>query len=147
MVDCVAQPESKVRRDLIVATAAGVQLAPGVANQLDESCFDKRVDVLRLRIVTTAFFENRFQAVTDSRSVGGRDYFRVLEGLAVRDARRDIDFKQPPVEAKGVIDGREAGISFVGESPTPHKSKVSLDRKSTRLNSSHSQISYAVFCL
>src|SRR5438270_6781402 len=26
-------------------------------------------------------------------------------------------------------------------------SNVSLDRKSTRLNSSHSQISYAVFCL
>src|SRR2546430_6055221 len=28
--------------------------------------------------------------------------------------------------------------------PTPHRD---LDRKSTRLNSSHSQISYAVFCL
>src|SRR2546430_2938257 len=27
------------------------------------------------------------------------------------------------------------------------KSKASADRKSTRLNSSHSQISYAVFCL
>src|SRR2546430_6133968 len=30
--------------------------------------------------------------------------------------------------------------------PSPH-SPVLLDRKSTRLNSSHSQISYAVFCL
>src|SRR2546430_14143668 len=28
-----------------------------------------------------------------------------------------------------------------------HVIKVGLDRKSTRLNSSHSQISYAVFCL
>src|SRR2546430_5701297 len=28
-----------------------------------------------------------------------------------------------------------------------HDHAVSLDRKSTRLNSSHSQISYAVFCL
>src|SRR2546430_16805692 len=27
------------------------------------------------------------------------------------------------------------------------KSKILVDRKSTRLNSSHSQISYAVFCL
>src|SRR2546430_10175142 len=27
------------------------------------------------------------------------------------------------------------------------RSRVTLDRKSTRLNSSHSQISYAVFCL
>src|SRR3989475_3388489 len=40
------------------------------------------------------------------------------------------------VEAKGdalVVNGRDI--------------KVSADRKSTRLNSSHSQISYAVFCL
>src|SRR5688572_32717272 len=28
-----------------------------------------------------------------------------------------------------------------------HKERRALDRKSTRLNSSHSQISYAVFCL
>src|SRR2546427_8279310 len=28
-----------------------------------------------------------------------------------------------------------------------HKQRTALDRKSTRLNSSHSQISYAVFCL
>src|SRR2546430_11356476 len=34
--------------------------------------------------------------------------------------------------------------------PAPHQCAVSVtsrDRKSTRLNSSHSQISYAVFCL
>src|SRR2546430_10767557 len=29
----------------------------------------------------------------------------------------------------------------------PHQRAVQADRKSTRLNSSHSQISYAVFCL
>src|SRR5256886_10594417 len=32
-------------------------------------------------------------------------------------------------------------------SPTVRVGPLSLDRKSTRLNSSHSQISYAVFCL
>src|SRR2546430_3877612 len=31
--------------------------------------------------------------------------------------------------------------------PPPKASRPRLDRKSTRLNSSHSQISYAVFCL
>src|SRR2546427_8844175 len=31
--------------------------------------------------------------------------------------------------------------------PFPRRSRHSTDRKSTRLNSSHSQISYAVFCL
>src|SRR5438270_5159372 len=37
--------------------------------------------------------------------------------------------------------GREAAAAAVGWSV------MSADRKSTRLNSSHSQISYAVFCL
>src|SRR2546430_12428935 len=34
-----------------------------------------------------------------------------------------------------------------GRLPRPHAERALLDRKSTRLNSSHSQISYAVFCL
>src|SRR2546430_13134133 len=33
------------------------------------------------------------------------------------------------------------------DEPGRHDREVFLDRKSTRLNSSHSQISYAVFCL
>src|SRR5688572_32498290 len=36
---------------------------------------------------------------------------------------------------------------FIFRSPSPPVSDGILDRKSTRLNSSHSQISYAVFCL
>src|SRR5688572_32027611 len=39
---------------------------------------------------------------------------------------------------------RGGGIRRRGETPGQH---VHVDRKSTRLNSSHSQISYAVFCL
>src|SRR2546422_10341442 len=37
------------------------------------------------------------------------------------------------------------GRSMTG--PTPSTSSTSTDRKSTRLNSSHGYISYAVFCL
>src|SRR2546430_14116904 len=33
------------------------------------------------------------------------------------------------------------------ERPSGESSRIAVDRKSTRLNSSHSQISYAVFCL
>src|SRR5256886_4322072 len=39
----------------------------------------------------------------------------------------------------------QARVSFT--SPLPVSMLPKLDRKSTRLNSSHSQISYAVFCL
>src|SRR2546430_13510542 len=38
-------------------------------------------------------------------------------------------------------------ISFPRTPATPTMRRPDLDRKSTRLNSSHSQISYAVFCL
>src|SRR2546427_2551198 len=46
--------------------------------------------------------------------------------------------------------GRGAGILFQGTDiffPSIIGLKTDADRKSTRLNSSHSQISYAVFCL
>src|SRR5688572_31059527 len=45
--------------------------------------------------------------------------------------------------------GRDTAGGFVGELPMPVDERVLRrgDRKSTRLNSSHSQISYAVFCL
>src|SRR5689334_24150562 len=38
-------------------------------------------------------------------------------------------------------------VAIVKAAPVEHPSVVAEDRKSTRLNSSHSSISYAVFCL
>src|SRR5256886_8338317 len=46
--------------------------------------------------------------------------------------------------------GNDDGASELERQPTPrrnHAADSRTDRKSTRLNSSHSQISYAVFCL
>src|SRR5207302_9012410 len=46
--------------------------------------------------------------------------------------------------------GRHAGSRFCGGGACPFGTgsrKICLDRKSTRLNSSHVKISYAVFCL
>src|SRR2546427_3298820 len=44
-------------------------------------------------------------------------------------------------QAKREIFARSASFNYLGNG------RYGLDRKSTRLNSSHSQISYAVFCL
>src|SRR2546430_4894615 len=41
----------------------------------------------------------------------------------------------------------DQGLSGAPSALTAQRTPVSADRKSTRLNSSHSQISYAVFCL
>src|SRR5258708_14317869 len=44
-------------------------------------------------------------------------------------------------------DGGLAGSRFAGRANPPSLWRSRLDRKSTRLNSSHQIISYAVFCL
>src|SRR5205085_8529370 len=61
--------------------------------------------------------------------------------------RRSSDLSMVMSEAeKRMTAYHEAGHAIVGMTVPEHDNCVS-DRKSTRLNSSHSQISYAVFCL
>src|SRR2546427_9159864 len=57
-----------------------------------------------------------------------------------------------PMEPKAACrpDGSQRNRRYTGERVSryaPRNQPGNLDRKSTRLNSSHSQISYAVFCL
>src|SRR2546428_9294184 len=49
--------------------------------------------------------------------------------------------------AAAVGDATGAGGALVCAKAPPVASRLTRDRKSTRLNSSHDQISYAVFCL
>src|SRR2546430_4168616 len=51
-------------------------------------------------------------------------------------------FRSPPGHPAGGLSGHPAAIAGHRHGPV-----AGADRKSTRLNSSHSQISYAVFCL
>src|SRR2546430_14302632 len=51
-----------------------------------------------------------------------------------------------PISSSATSTSTRAG-SMRPRAPTARRSCSSQDRKSTRLNSSHSQISYAVFCL
>src|SRR2546430_7022884 len=47
-----------------------------------------------------------------------------------------------------ILARRDGGVGSVRcREAVPHAQRIRRDRKSTRLNSSHSQISYAVFCL
>src|SRR2546422_11690637 len=59
-----------------------------------------------------------------------------------RGPRRERD---EPCEERGLVVVRDA--VEVGEEPEPVRKDILGDRKSTRLNSSHGYISYAVFCL
>src|SRR3712207_7973755 len=57
--------------------------------------------------------------------------------------------KRFKLTAKGKIRGRHAFTSHILENKSPKRKRRlgNPDRKSTRLNSSHANISYAVFCL
>src|SRR2546430_12395135 len=60
---------------------------------------------------------------------------------ALRAAQIDLDYTTIRSPVKGVIIDRRVNV---GQTVA---ASLTADRKSTRLNSSHSQISYAVFCL
>src|SRR5688572_31622935 len=85
-------------------------------------------------------------------------YTTLFRSLALHEARnpRPADGSEILMESsfRAARDGLEATIWFDGalcSVPDVARKAVTLarrqDRKSTRLNSSHSQISYAVFCL
>src|SRR2546430_9654359 len=61
----------------------------------------------------------------------------VVVEVQLRDIRVDARRRRPRPQSHGLVGIVEPDVARV---------RV-LDRKSTRLNSSHSQISYAVFCL
>src|SRR2546430_5390630 len=63
------------------------------------------------------------------------------EGLSSSIPSRSLD---PPSPLVGEGRGGGSSLELSADDPAPDPL---LDRKSTRLNSSHSQISYAVFCL
>src|SRR3712207_8124669 len=64
------------------------------------------------------------------RSGRSRAWISAAFGLGKRNANRDLGTPGPRLESK-----------------TSCETNSGLDRKSTRLNSSHANISYAVFCL
>src|SRR5438309_3164243 len=80
---------------------------------------------------------------------GGWDYVALdTVGHRLFIARQDRVMVVDPASGKVLAEipglNRAHGVAFSYEKATPW---ARLDRKSTRLNSSHSSISYAVFCL
>src|SRR2546430_14591703 len=66
--------------------------------------------------------------------------------LSLHDALPICGLIPAPVSAKSICQSWPHNSSETVRIPPPFMARTA-DRKSTRLNSSHSQISYAVFCL
>src|SRR2546421_13054141 len=90
------------------------------------------------------FFFFNDTATTEIYTLSLHDALPISRGISYQDA--------PGRRAKGKAAERFAGLDPAGgdtgnRGNRGHDAGVRRDRKSTRLNSSHDQISYAVFCL
>src|SRR5438445_2718192 len=65
--------------------------------------------------------------------------------LSLHDALPIFDGRAVAELQHAGVDCRRAGVGVCGSQR--QRARAELDRKSTRLNSSHANISYAVFCL
>src|SRR2546429_3525173 len=94
--------------------------------------------------IFTSFFFLNDPATTEIYTLSLPDALRICEGAAARRARRRNGVArllggQPPRSG--------AHPRAHGAQPGRQSAEGAGDRKSTRLNSSHGYISYAVFCL
>src|SRR3712207_8760701 len=86
---------------------------------------------------TTLFRSRRVRPELDRPGVHRAVLVRVLAAVLWRQPAADPDLLQPPATVDH--DGHRGA--------EPGRQRPRLDRKSTRLNSSHANIPYAVFCL
>src|SRR3712207_8970917 len=89
----------------------------------------------------TTLFRSEHADGSRERRVAARDAVGVVVGEG--DVLRIADLESDGFGARGRL---LLGLRSV-ELPVLHPIQCDLDRKSTRLNSSHANISYAVFCL
>src|SRR5256886_9794151 len=82
----------------------------------------------------------------DAKTVSGRTLGQNLEGAKVFNADVILPREKALIPSRGLAVLR-GNLAPDGAIVKPAAAEPRLDRKSTRLNSSHSQISYAVFCL
>src|SRR5688572_31402420 len=86
-----------------------------------------------------------FPYTTLFRSGGGDDEHREGHERRQRDGQIRM-LAQGPERLLGAVGGGRKAVRAQAH-PGQESHEREVDRKSTRLNSSHSQISYAVFCL
>src|SRR3712207_8542341 len=84
-------------------------------------------------------------ATTEIYTLSLHDALPILgKQIYSRDGRRPFRDSVPSSGPRGCCQSCGVSLRLPAENPSPRKS---ADRKSTRLNSSHANISYAVFCL
>src|SRR2546430_7206080 len=100
------------------------------------------------RHLVLLFFFFNDTATTEIYTLSLHDALPICTGSTCRVKRSTCRVKSATVRARDRLSGRASRRSERRDRRAEKKSGHLIpDRKSTRLNSSHSQISYAVFCL
>ena len=123
-----AEIEPQVERDLLVARAAGVQAAGGVAYPLHELPLDERVHVLvvarhEVRVAATDL-ANVAQGRADGGGLLGGEHPGAFERLRPRDASLDVVLEQPPVEGERRLEPKDLLVGSTGEAAGPEMLRV-----------------------
>src|SRR5699024_11835751 len=84
---------------------------------------------------------------TASRVLNGEKHVARTTAQKVADAAAELGFRLNPTARRLRAGGRSPYVGVVLSDAEDAFQARALDRKSTRLNSSHVSISYAVFCL
>ncbi len=102
VVDLVADPQPQVGRNLVVAAAAGVELAAHVADPLDQRPLDVHVNVFELlaegEFAGGDLVENLFQAGHDLVPLVVGEDAHLGEHQGVGDRAADVVRVKPPIE-------------------------------------------------
>jgi hypothetical protein len=103
MLKDVPMIEPKIKSNLIIATAAGMQLSPKGTNELREPSFNAHVDifVLHIPLVSSSsdVFSNAMQASDDCLAFTGRQDLGSLQGLAMGHTAFDIVFVEATIKS------------------------------------------------
>src|SRR5947209_14615779 len=118
------QPEPQVRRHLIISTATRVKLPACVANELNQTRFNKRVDIFRRQFIKISrirlcTFDDSPKPVLNLRAFCVRQNTRRAQAFAMREARLNIHSKQPAIKAERAVESCEPLISLAHKPPTP----------------------------
>src|SRR2546430_9855250 len=119
-------------------------LPPGGRAAAEDAARGRRRSTARVATTTAANATSWTATARDQPSRAASDT-SPSDGVAAQKSACHVASTDPPT--------KPASVSTIGVVPAPRWKSVPdpqpppRDRKSTRLNSSHSQISYAVFCL
>src|SRR5262249_1324945 len=122
-VDSIAYPEANVRDDLVIAAAAGVQLATDVAQALDQRPLDVRVDIFQgngeSEIAAIDLAGDVVERTGNLLCLVGREQTPFGEDAGMGLAGADMVAIQAAVERDGLGEGFDAVVGAAAEAAAP----------------------------